>query len=216
MISPLRRRLGANWLVDGYVMTIGLLIVLENLALIIMGPREHSLANLLPGRLMVAGIVVTYERLMIFCIAILAVLGLAAFMRFTNIGRAIRATAENPDAALAMGIDIRRVYTVTFGIGAALIGGVGGLLLADVSGVSDHRQRRAPEVVHCRHRRRAGQRVGGDDRGSATWTHRSLRTGRRLVRLAKLDHCRTGDRGACIPTIGAVQQVSHAAVGATV
>lgn len=130
LISPLRRRLGANWLVDGYVMTIGLLIVLENLALIVMGPREHGLASLLPGRLTVAGVVITYERLMIFGVAILAVLGLAAFMRYTSIGRAIRATAENPDAALAMGIDIRRVYTVTFAIGAAFVGGVGGLLLA--------------------------------------------------------------------------------------
>ena len=129
LISPLRRRLGANWLVDGYVMTIGLLIVLENLALIIMGPREHGIASLLPGRLMVAGIAVTYERLMIFGVAILVVAGMAAFMRYTNTGRSIRATAENPEAALAMGIDIRRVYTVTFGISAALIGGVGGLLL---------------------------------------------------------------------------------------
>ena len=130
LISPLRTRMGQNWLVDGYVMTIGLLIMLENLALIVMGPREHGVASLVPGRTSLAGVVITYERIMIFSVAALVVVGFAAFMRYTNTGRAIRATAENPDAALALGIDIRRIYTITFGLSAALIGGVGGLLLS--------------------------------------------------------------------------------------
>ena len=177
LISPLRRRLGANWLVDGYVMTIGLLIVLENLALIIMGPREHGLASLLPGRMMVAGVVVTYEKLMIFCVAILAVFGLAAFMRHTSIGRAIRATAENPDAALAMGIDTaarvhgdvrhqrcphRRSRRPAAG---------------DLSGIPDDRQRHTSEVVHRRYRRRARQRLGGDDSRPVARPHRGIRAG---------------------------------------
>ena len=130
LITPLRARLGANWLVDGYVMTIGLLIVLENLALIVMGPREHGVAKLIEGRTAISGVIVTYERIMIFTVAILVVFGLAAFMRYTNTGRAIRATSEHPEAAMAMGIDIRRIYTITFALGSALIGGVGGLLLS--------------------------------------------------------------------------------------
>ena len=130
LITPLRARLGANWLVDGYVMTIGLLIVLENLALIVMGPREHGVAKLIEGRTAISGVIVTYERILIFTVAILVVFGLAAFMRYTNTGRAIRATSEHPEAAMAMGIDIRRIYTITFALGSALIGGVGGLLLS--------------------------------------------------------------------------------------
>ncbi len=130
LISPLRKRMGENWLVDGYVMTIGLLIMLENLALIVMGPRDHGIARLVEGRTMISGIIVTYERVVVFVVAILVVLGLAAFMRYTNIGRAIRATSEHPDAAMAMGIDIRKIYTITFALGSALIGGVGGLLLS--------------------------------------------------------------------------------------
>lgn len=130
LISPLRRRMGENWLVDGYVMTIGLLIMLENLALIVMGPREHGVSKLVEGRTTIIGVIVTYERMMIFVVAILVVLGLAVFMRYTYIGRAIRATSEHPDAAMAMGIDIRTIYTVTFALGSALIGGVGGLLLS--------------------------------------------------------------------------------------
>lgn len=130
LISLLRRRMGENWLADGYVMTIGLLIVIENLALIMMGPREHGSPSLISGRTSVWGIVITNERIMIFAVAALVVLGFAAFMRYTNTGRAIRATSEHPEAALAMGIDIRRIYTITFGLASALIGGVGALLLS--------------------------------------------------------------------------------------
>ena len=130
LITPLRARLGTNWLVDGYVMTIGLLIVFENLALILMGPREHGVSKLVEGRTEISGVILTYERIMIFAVAILVVVGLAAFMRYTNTGRAIRATSEHPDAAMAMGIDIRRIYTITFALGSAMIGGVGGLLLS--------------------------------------------------------------------------------------
>ena len=130
LITPLRARMGDRWLVDGYVMTIGLLIVLENLALILIGPREHGISKLVEGRTAIAGVVFTYERILILAVAVLVVLGLAAFLRYTNIGRAIRATSEHPDAALAMGIDIRRIYTFTFALGSALIGGVGGLLLS--------------------------------------------------------------------------------------
>ncbi len=130
LITPLRARLGRNWLVDGYVMTIGLQIVLENLALIVMGPREHGISRLIQGRMSVSGVILTNERILIFSVAIMVVATLAAFMRLTSLGRAIRATSEHPDAAMAMGIDVRRIYTITFALGSALIGGVGGLLLS--------------------------------------------------------------------------------------
>ncbi len=130
LISPLRRRLGENWLVDGYVLTIGLLIVLQNLALVGFGARERGIASLVPGRFHAGEVIITYERLVIFLVALATVAVFAAFMRYTFTGRAIRATAENHEAAQALGIDVRRAYTITFGIGAALIGGVGGLLIS--------------------------------------------------------------------------------------
>ncbi|MFD1333133.1 branched-chain amino acid ABC transporter permease [Methylopila musalis] len=68
-------------------------------------------------------------------IAPLIVLAIAAFVslfqRRTLVGRAMRAIAENPDAAGLMGIDARRVATLTFAASAAL-GGVAGLLVAPI------------------------------------------------------------------------------------
>ncbi len=130
LVSPLRRRLGKNWLNDGYVLTIGLLIVMQNLALIVFGAREKGIATLVPGRFNIGDVIVTNERLVVFLTALATVTVLALFMRYTFVGRAIRATAENHEAAQCLGIDIGRTYATTFGIGSALIGGVGGLLIS--------------------------------------------------------------------------------------
>lgn len=130
LIVPLRKRLGHNWSIDGYVLTIGLLILLQNLALILFGAKSYGMVSLVSGRLILGGVIVTYERLLILAIALTTVISLALFLSKTFIGRSIRATAEHPVAAQALGIDIRRTYTFTFGLSAAIVGAVGALLIS--------------------------------------------------------------------------------------
>lgn len=129
-LAPLRWRFGDKWLTDGWVLTIGLMIVLQNLALIGFGAREYAIASMWPGRIFLGDVVIAKDRMLVLIGAAAAVSTLALFLRFTFFGRAIRATGEHPEAAQVMGINIRRVYTVTFGIGAALAGAVGALLLS--------------------------------------------------------------------------------------
>ena len=73
---------------------------------------------------------ITYERLAILALAVVIVGLLAAYIKFTATGKAIRATAQHPEAAQTLGIDIDRIYTVAFGIGAALAGAAGALLIS--------------------------------------------------------------------------------------
>jgi branched-chain amino acid transport system permease protein len=54
--------------------------------------------------------------------------GLLAFLRLTRTGRAIRATMQNRSAAQLVGVNVRRISTLTFGIGTALAGASGALL----------------------------------------------------------------------------------------
>ena len=54
--------------------------------------------------------------------AIALVIGLHAFMQKTTLGRAIRATAQNRNAALLMGVKVDRIYVISFGLGAACVG----------------------------------------------------------------------------------------------
>lgn len=130
LIETLRQRAGRDWLLDAFILTIGMLVVMQNLALIVFGTERRGVTGLVEGVFASGSIVVSYERLMIIAVAAGVGLALWAFIRFTSLGKAIRAASQHPEAAQTLGIDIQRIYTVTFGIGAALAGLAGGLLIS--------------------------------------------------------------------------------------
>jgi branched-chain amino acid transport system permease protein len=130
LIEPLRQRAGRDWLLDSFVLTIGLMVILQNLALLGFGSRRRGITTMIEGRLILSDVVITYERLAILALAIVIVGLLAAYIRFTDTGKAIRATAQHPEAAQTLGIEINRIYTFAFGIGAALAGAAGALLIS--------------------------------------------------------------------------------------
>jgi branched-chain amino acid transport system permease protein len=130
LLEPLRRRAGRDWLLDSFVLTIGLMVILQNLALLGFGSRRRGVTTLVEGSFEIGNVTITYERLAILALAVVIVGLLAAYIRFTATGKAIRATAQHPEAAQTLGIDINRIYTVAFGIGAALAGAAGALLIS--------------------------------------------------------------------------------------
>lgn len=75
------------------------------------------------------GIAVPIPLALAFGIAVLVTGALWLFLGRTDLGRAVRATSQNAEAAVLMGIDVERVATFTFGLGTALAG-VAGVLLA--------------------------------------------------------------------------------------
>jgi branched-chain amino acid transport system permease protein len=75
----------------------------------------------------VAGITIPFAPFAAFIAAIVLAVLLYLLLNRTRLGRAIRATAQNLDAARLYGVDPRNIYAVTFGIGAALAGAAGGL-----------------------------------------------------------------------------------------
>jgi branched-chain amino acid transport system permease protein len=130
LIEPLRRRAGRDWLLDSFVLTIGLMVMLQNLTLIGFGSQRRGTTSLMPGSFTIGDVVITYERLAILLLAIVIVGLLAAYVKFTRTGKAIRATAQHPEAAQTLGIDVGRIYTIAFGIGASLAGASGALLIS--------------------------------------------------------------------------------------
>jgi branched-chain amino acid transport system permease protein len=64
-----------------------------------------------------------------FLMAVVITLGLWFFLTRTDTGKSIRATAQDMDAALLMGVNVKRMRVVTFGIGAGLVGGAGCLFI---------------------------------------------------------------------------------------
>lgn len=130
LIETLRKRAGRDWLLDAFVLTIGMSVVLKNLAHILFGSDRRGVTGLIDGSFVSGSIAISYERIMIVVVAALVGVALWAFLNYTNFGKAIRATSQDPDAAQTLGIDIAKVYTLTFGIGGALAGIAGGLLIS--------------------------------------------------------------------------------------
>ena len=76
----------------------------------------------------IGGIIIPYARLATFGLALLVVAGLYLLLYKSEVGRAIRATGQDKEMARLMGVRVRRVYAITFGIGAAITGMAGSLM----------------------------------------------------------------------------------------
>lgn len=74
------------------------------------------------------GLRFSIPRLIAFLSAMVIALGLFLFLRFTRVGKAIRAVSQSRDAATLMGINVKYIYLLTFGIGAAVTA-IGGVML---------------------------------------------------------------------------------------
>ena len=79
----------------------------------------------------IAGSHVSLTRFVVLLISLAIAVLLHLLLRRTMVGRAIRAVAQNPDSCTLVGIDVERIYALTFGIGTALAG-IAGALLATI------------------------------------------------------------------------------------
>ncbi|MEW6529836.1 MAG: branched-chain amino acid ABC transporter permease [Thermodesulfobacteriota bacterium] len=110
--------------------TVGLSIVLLNSALFFFtGDYQSINMPFAKKTLVLGGIALSYSRLVIFFSALLVSIGLFLFLQKTDMGKQIRAIAQDRMAAQLMGINLNRVYMVTFGIGSALVAIAGGLIM---------------------------------------------------------------------------------------
>lgn len=120
-------------LLDVLLATIGLSILLQNLALLIWGTSVQRVPPLLDGTLAVGAIVVPRQYLIILSVSVVAVAGLYLFMQRSSFGTAMRAAADNPYAARVVGIPEHLVNATTWGIGA-VIAGIAGVMVAPIFG----------------------------------------------------------------------------------
>jgi branched-chain amino acid transport system permease protein len=103
------------------ITAVGVSFILEGAIFLIKGPNHISYPNLLPsGSISVGSYSIALENLIIIVLALCLMIGLQQFIQRTRMGRAMRATAQDRDAARLMGININRTIAVTFFIGSAL------------------------------------------------------------------------------------------------
>jgi branched-chain amino acid transport system permease protein len=110
------------------LLMLGVALVLENAALLAFGPEPARVRSpLTQSTLWLGAVFVDVGRLVTFAIAIVLTGLLYLFLFRTGVGRTIRAAADNTYGARVIGVDVRRVYAVAFGVGAACVGAAGAL-----------------------------------------------------------------------------------------
>jgi len=116
--------------INQMLITIGLSTMMIGAMQLLWGPNNQVLKLTWSGEaLEVAGVRLTYVRLIAFAAAAL-IAGIAWwFLKYTRTGMAMRAASQNPQSARLMGIDVMRVNMITFGVGAGLAA-LAGVLIA--------------------------------------------------------------------------------------
>jgi branched-chain amino acid transport system permease protein len=106
------------------IVTTGIWYILDNLTLLLFGPQYRSLPdNPLQGKMLELGeMFISQPKLYGFLTALVTAAAIHWFMHRTVMGRAIRATSMDREAASLMGIDQYKIYNVAFGLGAATTG----------------------------------------------------------------------------------------------
>jgi branched-chain amino acid transport system permease protein len=125
VIEPNRRAAEHNQL----LLTLGLALFLENLALVLWQGDFRTVKSAVSGASFVLGdALVEVSRLIACGGAVLVAFVLFVFLRTTDVGKAIRALAEEPEGAQLMGIDVGRIRAIAFGIGTACVAVAGSLV----------------------------------------------------------------------------------------
>ena len=116
------------------ITAIGVSIILQNLAMLIWGRNYHAFPPILPtSDHEIFGATITSLQIVIIVVAVLMMAGLTLLIQRTRLGRAMRATSENPPIAQLMGVNINQIISATFVIGSALAAVAGLMVSANYS-----------------------------------------------------------------------------------
>lgn len=121
------RRFHGN-MMGGVIAGIALSLGFQNMMWFIYGPRPRAVPPVIRGNVEILGVSVSAERLLVVAISVAVIVLLAWAIRSTKLGKAMRATQQDSEAALTMGINVNWICGLTFGIATALAALAGGLV----------------------------------------------------------------------------------------
>lgn len=116
--------------VNTILVSSGLGFVLQNLALMLWKADYRAIQTTVTGKsIRIGNIMLSSGRVMAFVICIVIALALYYVLMFTSLGTKIRAVSQNSDAAILMGINVKKIYSLTFAVGIGLVGVAGCIIL---------------------------------------------------------------------------------------
>ena len=112
------------------VSSIGFLILFENLVLVAWGSDQQKFPSLIPDlNIRAGGLIIGIGQMLSLALALLLVIGISLLLKRTQLGRGIRALAENAETATLLGIEVHRIVPVLFVV-TGLLTGISGILFA--------------------------------------------------------------------------------------
>ncbi|MBI4454360.1 MAG: branched-chain amino acid ABC transporter permease [Acidobacteria bacterium] len=115
------RPLGSAPMIASLLLLFGVWLIMQNIAYLIFSSDTRSIfTQYTLWTIHAAGIPISFNRLMVFAAGVIALISLHLFLTKTYPGRAIRALAVDPEAAILVGINTSRMSMLAFGLGIAL------------------------------------------------------------------------------------------------
>lgn len=128
-VQPLMGKRGFDFELVTFITTFAVAIVFANVALQVFGPFQRNVTPVVGGGIEIyGGVDLSYQNIIMALVSIALMIGLGLFLARTRWGLAIRAVAQNLDAARLMGVPVMKLYPLTMGLASALAG-IGGVFL---------------------------------------------------------------------------------------
>jgi branched-chain amino acid transport system permease protein len=110
------------------IVAIGLILLLQTVAVLAFGSSDKSIPRLISGVLVLGDIRVSWDRVLAVVVGLVMVSGLYIFVKFTKLGQAMVAASQDPVAAALQGMDTNRISAISMAIGCGLAAVAGGLM----------------------------------------------------------------------------------------
>lgn len=132
LFYPLRRLSKGDWVMNAFLLTAGLSVVLQNGFRLEFGMNYKGITQYWTQSFVLAGLTIPADRAVAFVIALVAIAAMWFFLHETPTGRAIRAVSQDERGAMLAGIDLNGIQTLTFALGS-MLAGLGGASLLSLS-----------------------------------------------------------------------------------
>lgn len=116
------------------LISFGLILIVSQMAVLSFTADEVGITTSYSGKgIEIFKMQFPYIRMLGFIVALIVIFGLQIFLRKTYLGKSIRAAAENWESAILMGVNIHRVYLISFALACALAGIAGSIVVVSYS-----------------------------------------------------------------------------------
>jgi branched-chain amino acid transport system permease protein len=110
------------------VIALGIAMLIGGLALLVFGEKDKSISPVFSGVIKVLGATLSMERIVVIIMAVILMAALTFYIKFSKTGQAMRAVAQDREAAALQGIGVDSTFTLCMAISSALAGAAGALL----------------------------------------------------------------------------------------